>query len=48
MVLQWTSKALGDLARLYEFLAQVNQPAAARCAVPDEGTGYPLEHPAYW
>mgnify|MGYP001049210353 FL=1 len=30
MALQWTSKALGDLARLYEFLAPVNQPAAAR------------------
>ena len=30
MELQWTSKALGDLARLYEFLAPVNQQAAAR------------------
>ena len=27
--LKWTSKALSDLARLYEFLASVNQPAAA-------------------
>ena len=30
MQLQWTSKALADLARLYEFLAPVNQSAAAR------------------
>lgn len=30
MKLQWTSKALSDLARLHEFLASVNQPAAAR------------------
>jgi plasmid stabilization system protein ParE len=28
--LQWTVKALSDLARLYEFLAQANQLAAAR------------------
>jgi plasmid stabilization system protein ParE len=30
MQLQWTSKALSDLARLYEFLAPVNRSAAAR------------------
>jgi plasmid stabilization system protein ParE len=30
MELKWTSKALSDLARLYEFLAAVNQLAAAR------------------
>ena len=30
MELKWTSKALSDLARLYEFLAPVNRPAAAR------------------
>ena len=30
MQLQWTSKAQSDLARLYEFLALVNKPAAAR------------------
>lgn len=30
MELKWTSKALGDLARLYEFLAPVNQSAAAK------------------
>jgi plasmid stabilization system protein ParE len=30
MQLKWTSKALTDLARLYEFLAPVNQSAAAR------------------
>lgn len=30
MELQWTAKALADLARLYAFLAPVNQPAAAR------------------
>ncbi|MGH8604367.1 MAG: type II toxin-antitoxin system RelE/ParE family toxin [Gammaproteobacteria bacterium] len=30
MELEWTSKALSDLARLYEFLASVDKPAAAR------------------
>lgn len=30
MDLKWTSKALSDLARLYEFLAPANGPAAAR------------------
>ena len=30
MDLKWTSKALSDLARLFEFLAPVNKPAAAR------------------
>ncbi|UVJ44538.1 type II toxin-antitoxin system RelE/ParE family toxin [Pseudomonas sp. LS1212] len=30
MELKWTSKALSDLTRLYEFLATANQPAAAR------------------
>jgi plasmid stabilization system protein ParE len=30
MGLKWTSKALSDLARLYDFLAPLNQPAAAR------------------
>jgi plasmid stabilization system protein ParE len=30
MELKWTSKALSDLARLYTFLASINQPAAAR------------------
>ncbi len=30
MELKWTSKALSDLARLYEFLMPVNKPAAAR------------------
>lgn len=30
MELKWTSKAISDLTRLYEFLAAVNQPAAAR------------------
>ncbi|MHB1750600.1 MAG: type II toxin-antitoxin system RelE/ParE family toxin [Acidithiobacillus sp.] len=30
MELKWTDKALSDLARLYEFLALVNKPAAAR------------------
>jgi plasmid stabilization system protein ParE len=29
MHLKWTSKALADLARLYEFLAPVNKQAAA-------------------
>ncbi|MES3022991.1 MAG: type II toxin-antitoxin system RelE/ParE family toxin [Pseudomonadota bacterium] len=30
MELLWTSKALSDLTRLHEFLAAVNEPAAAR------------------
>lgn len=30
MELKWTSKALSDLARLYEFLAPVNKSAAAQ------------------
>jgi plasmid stabilization system protein ParE len=30
MELKWTSKALSDLARLYEFWAPVNRRAAAR------------------
>mgnify|MGYP001489636020 CR=1 FL=1 len=30
MELKWASKALAGLARLYEFLAPVNKPAAAR------------------
>jgi plasmid stabilization system protein ParE len=30
MKVTWTSKAVGDLARLHEFLAPVNQRAAAR------------------
>lgn len=30
MELKWTSKAIADISRLYEFLAVVNQPAATR------------------
>jgi plasmid stabilization system protein ParE len=30
MTIKWTSKALSDLVRLYEFLAIKNKPAAAR------------------
>ncbi|WP_323072176.1 type II toxin-antitoxin system RelE/ParE family toxin [Mycetohabitans endofungorum] len=30
MELKWTSRALSDLARLYEFLASANEQAAAR------------------
>ena len=30
MDLQWTEKAVSDLARLYEFLASANKPAAER------------------
>ena len=29
MELKWTSKALSDLVRLYEFLSPLNKPAAA-------------------
>ena len=30
MVLKWTSKALSDLTRLYDFLLPVNKPAAIK------------------
>jgi plasmid stabilization system protein ParE len=30
MRIKWTSKAQSDLARLYEFLAPINKPAAIR------------------
>ncbi len=30
MEVQWTSKGLSDLSRLFEFLAVVNRPAAAK------------------
>lgn len=30
MQLKWTNKATGDVARLYDFLAAANQPAAAK------------------
>ncbi|MEN3813570.1 type II toxin-antitoxin system RelE/ParE family toxin [Chromobacterium piscinae] len=30
MEVQWTSKALSDLVRLYEFLVPINGPAAVR------------------
>ena len=44
MQIQWTGKALSDLARLHEFLAQVNKEAAARVvqslvAAPDRLKG---------
>ena len=44
--IHWSSKALGDLARLYEFLAPTNPPAAAKAVqaltrAPDRL----LEHP---
>ncbi|WP_349961925.1 type II toxin-antitoxin system RelE/ParE family toxin [Rhizobium sp. ZPR3] len=34
MEAKWTSKALSDLTRLYEFLAAVNKPAAVRAVQP--------------
>lgn len=46
MELKWTSKAVSDLARLYEFLAPVNKRAAARTV--QSLTAAPirlLEHP---
>jgi plasmid stabilization system protein ParE len=33
MEAKWTSKALSDLTRLYEFLAAVNKPAAVRAVL---------------
>lgn len=46
MELKWTSKALSDLARLYDFLASVSRQAAARTV--QSLTAAPtrlLEHP---
>ena len=46
MELKWTSKALSDLARLYDFLAPINKHAAARTV--QSLTAAPvrlLEHP---
>lgn len=46
MQLQWTSKALDDLARVYEFLAPVDRRAAAR--IVQSLTSAPsriMEHP---
>lgn len=46
MELKWSSKALSDLLRLYEFLAPVNRPAAVRTV--QSLTAAPvrlLEHP---
>jgi plasmid stabilization system protein ParE len=46
MDLKWTSKALSDLARLYAFLAPVNQPAAARAVQAlNAAPARLLEHP---
>jgi len=48
MELKWTSKALSDLARLYEFLSTVNQPAAARTrAAADVRTDHSADQPAH-
>ena len=46
MEVKWTGKAVSDLARLYDFLAPVNRPAAARTV--QSLTAAParlLEHP---
>jgi plasmid stabilization system protein ParE len=46
MELKWTGKAVSDLARLYDFLAPVNRPAAAHTV--QSLTAAParlLEHP---
>lgn len=46
MKVEWTSKGLADLARLYEFLAIVNPQAAARVVQTLAGTPLRLlEHP---
>ena len=46
MIVQWTSRALTDLARLYEFLAIVNQQTAARTVQSlTSAPGRLLEHP---
>ncbi|MGE0049816.1 MAG: type II toxin-antitoxin system RelE/ParE family toxin [Acidithiobacillus sp.] len=46
MELQWTSKALSDLARLYEFLAPVHHQSAARMVQGlTKAPTIPLTHP---
>lgn len=46
MNLKWTGKTLSDLARLDEFLAPVNQPAAARAVQAlTKAPGILLTHP---
>jgi plasmid stabilization system protein ParE len=46
--LQWTSKALGDLARMHEFLARVNPPAAAKAVQAlSRAPERLLEHPKF-
>lgn len=46
MELKWASKALSDLARLYEFLAPANAPAAARAVQAlVKAPGILLTHP---
>jgi len=46
MQIKWTTRALSDLARLYEFLAPVNKAAAARTVQSlTAAPGRLLEHP---
>lgn len=46
MRLRWTSKAMSDLARLYDFLAPVNKPAAIRAVQAlTRAPARLLEHP---
>lgn len=46
MRLKWTSKAMSDLARLYEFLEPVNKPAAIRAVQAlTRAPARLLEHP---
>jgi plasmid stabilization system protein ParE len=46
MRLKWTSKAMSDLARLYDFLAPVNKPAAIRAVQAlTRAPARLLEHP---
>lgn len=48
MELKWTSKALSDLARLYDFLVLASKPAASQNgAVPDTGTGHSVNSSTY-
>lgn len=49
MELKWTSKALSDLARLYEFLSLANKPAAARAVQAlTQAPTILLTNPRYW
>ncbi len=49
MTLKWSNEAVADVARLHDFLAQVNPPAAARTVkILTEAPKQLLNHPPPW